>query len=383
MRKSLSKFVQATLERYLSHGSDSASREDALMIRRARGFGLIGFAVVFLGAFVAGIIHGVTELMLASLGLMFFIVLGLWLGYVRESRYIRPVTQASMGAIVAGIFVTGIAIDDAAEVSVVFPMLIVLVITYVLGARSAFFWTLAITAGSAYAVTMMDMPAASSPSDITVSGLIATRAVAIFATFGFAVAERRVAERQSLELEFLAGHDSLTGLLNRRAFEERLAPALARARRHERRLALIMIDLDGFKRVNDIHGHAVGDELLRRLARRIDKLTRETDAVCRLGGDEFLVLVEDVQEKKHIQLHAQRLLDTLMRPVEIGGTTIQVGASVGISVQTCVEDDAERLMRSADKAMYEAKSAGGGTIRNGTLDAQEPLLSRDSDVLTL
>ncbi|MBW2666669.1 MAG: GGDEF domain-containing protein [Deltaproteobacteria bacterium] len=372
MQSSRFESAQAALERYLTYGTDSANREDQLLIRRSRGFGLIGLVVVFFGGFLTGLTHGVAELTLASLGLMFFMVTGLWIGFVRGGRYIRPTTHAAMGVILAGIFFTSIWVSEATEISVIFPMLVILVITYVLGSRPAFYWTLVAIAGSGLTVFMTDLPSTSSASVMTAPGLFACRAVALFATFCFAAAERRVADRQSVELEFLAGHDSLTGLLNRRAFEERLTDALARGRRYDRQVALIMLDLDGFKSVNDLHGHAVGDELLRRLARRVAELTRETDAICRMGGDEFVLLIDDVRDEKHVAQHADRLLAAVMRSVEIEGTPIQVGASVGIAIQPDASDDAEGLMQSADRAMYVAKAAGGANVHCQALERAHP-----------
>jgi diguanylate cyclase (GGDEF)-like protein len=369
---------RAALERYLTYGADSASREGLLLVRRARGFGLIGLVVVFFGGFVSGVFHGVDELTLASLGLMFFMMMGLWGGFVRGARYIRPITHAAMGAILAGIFLTSIWVSDGSEISVVFPMLLILVITYVLGSRPAFYWTLVTIAGSGLTVFMTDLPSGSSASVMTAPGLFATRAVALFATFCFAAAERRVADRQSLELEFLAGHDPLTGLLNRRAFEERLTDALARGRRYDRRVALIMLDLDEFKSVNDVHGHSVGDELLHQLAHRLAMLTRETDAVCRLGGDEFIVLADDVGDEKHVVQHAGRLLAALMRPIEVEGTSIRIGVSLGVAIQPDAGDDAKALMRSADQAMYAAKSAGGASVRCQSLPRARPVAEHAS-----
>jgi diguanylate cyclase (GGDEF)-like protein len=378
MQSSRFESPRAALERYLTYGADSASREGLLLVRRARGFGLIGLVVVFFGGFVSGVFHGVDELTLASLGLMFFMMMGLWGGFVRGARYIRPITHAAMGAILAGIFLTSIWVSDGSEISVVFPMLLILVITYVLGSRPAFYWTLVTIAGSGLTVFMTDLPSGSSASVMTAPGLFATRAVALFATFCFAAAERRVADRQSLELEFLAGHDPLTGLLNRRAFEERLTDALARGRRYDRRVALIMLDLDEFKSVNDVHGHSVGDELLHQLAHRLAMLTRETDAVCRLGGDEFIVLADDVGDEKHVVQHAGRLLAALMRPIEVEGTSIRIGVSLGVAIQPDAGDDAKALMRSADQAMYAAKSAGGASVRCQSLPRARPVAEHAS-----
>ncbi len=354
--------ARATLERFLSLGTETASREDALMIRRARGFGLIGLAVVFLGGFVLGVTHGVAELTLAATVIMIFIIAGLWLGCVGGGRHIRPITHLAMGCILLAIVLTSIGVAEASEISVIFPMLVVLVITYVLGIRAALFWTLAAIAGSGITVLATDLPSASSATLMTGPGLFATRALGLVATFVFAAVERRVADRQSVELEFLARHDSLTGLINRHAFKERLDRALARCHRYGWRAALLAIDLDRFKPVNDVHGHAIGDALLHRMAARIAAITRETDAACRMGGDEFVVLVENVTEDKDVEIQAKRLLASLMRPVDLEGSAIEVAASIGIAIFPASGEDSESLMRSADRAMYEAKSAGGAAV---------------------
>jgi diguanylate cyclase (GGDEF)-like protein len=372
MRSSLFPSAPLALERFLTLGTEMASREDALLIRRARGFGLIGLVVVFLAGFMAGVTHGVAELTLASLVIMIFMAGGLALGSVHGGRYIRPVTHLAMGSILLGIFLTAIAVGESSEISVIFPMLVILVITYVLGIRAALCWTLAAIVGAGITVFAIDLPSASSAQHTTASGLFVLRALALGATFVFAAVERRVVDRQSVELEFLARHDSLTGLINRHAFEERLEGALARCRRYGRRAALLAIDLDGFKPVNDVHGHAIGDELLRRLAARIAAMTRETDTACRMGGDEFVLLVEDVTQEKHVEAQATRLLASLMRPIELAGSAIEVAASIGIAIFPASGEDSESLMRSADRAMYEAKSKGGAAV---CADRPEPHIS--------
>jgi diguanylate cyclase (GGDEF)-like protein len=293
---------------------------------------------------------------------MGFIIVGLWLGCIRGGRHIRSVTHLSMGCIMSGIVLISLGIGEASEIGVIFPMLMVLVITYVLGVRAALFWTLAAVAGMGLTVFAAGIPSGSNTHLLTGPGLFASRAVALIATFVFAAVERRVADRQSVELEFLARHDSLTGLMNRRSFGEHLDGALARCRRYRRGAALIAIDLDGFKPVNDAHGHGIGDELLQHLAARITAITRETDAACRMGGDEFVVLVEDVAEDKHVESQAKRLLASLMRPVELEECAIEVAASIGIAIFPASGEDSESLMRSADRAMYQAKSAGGAAV---------------------
>jgi diguanylate cyclase (GGDEF)-like protein len=378
MWASLLSSAEAALERFLSLGTETASRKDVLVIRRARGFGLIGLAVTFLGGFVLSASHGVVELALATAGIMGFIIVGLWLTCIRGGRHIRSVTHLGMGGVMLGIVLISIGIGEASEIGVIFPMLMVLVITYVLGVRAALCWTLAAIAGMGITIFSTGFPAGSNTDLMTAPGLFASRSLALVATFVFAAVERRVADRQSVELEYLARHDSLTGLMNRRAFGEHLDKALGRCRRYGRRAALLAIDLDGFKPVNDAHGHEIGDEVLQQLAARIAAITRETDAVCRMGGDEFVVLVEDVAEDKHVETQSERLLAALMRPVDVGGSVIEVAASIGAAIFPASGEDAESLMRSADRAMYRAKSAGGARMFSHCPEPRAPA-DRESD----
>lgn len=160
------------------------------------------------------------------------------------------------------------------------------------------------------------------------------------------------------ELQHLAQHDMLTGLPNRRVLQERLSHAIAQARRSGRTLALLFIDLDHFKDINDQLGHEVGDALLVALAQRLKGLTREADTVVRMGGDEFVVLVDGPTDREHVAAIAQKLLHALQQPVVWQGHTLQVGASIGISQypqdgQTDVE-----MLANADRAMYRVKTAG-------------------------
>lgn len=160
------------------------------------------------------------------------------------------------------------------------------------------------------------------------------------------------------ELQHLAQHDMLTGLPNRRVLQERLSHAIAQAQRSGRTLALLFIDLDHFKDINDQLGHEAGDALLVALAQRLRADTRAADTVARMGGDEFVVLVDGPADRAHIIAIAQKLLHTLQQPVDWQGHTLQVGASIGISQypqdgQTDVE-----MLANADRAMYRVKAAG-------------------------
>ncbi|GBD44799.1 putative signaling protein [bacterium HR40] len=161
---------------------------------------------------------------------------------------------------------------------------------------------------------------------------------------------------------YLALHDPLTGLTNRAGFADRLAHALAVRTRRRSRLALHLIDLDGFKEVNDTFGHAAGDELLRQVAQRLRKVVRNTDTLARLGGDEFAVLQLDIAGPEDAAVLAKRLLDGFARPFAIDNQDVHAGASIGLAL--CPDDavDAETLLRKADLAMYRAKEQGRGTF---------------------
>lgn len=165
--------------------------------------------------------------------------------------------------------------------------------------------------------------------------------------------------RSEHQMTHLALFDSLTGLPNRLQFQVRLDEAFARSRRSNKPLAVMLLDLDHFKNVNDTLGHAGGDELLRIVARCLASTMRDTDVVARLSGDEFAVLVEDLRRPDQAIDSAQRLIEVLASPIKVLGATVQIGASVGIAVSgDDPEDDPERLMRNADLAMYQAKSRG-------------------------
>ncbi|HEX7472082.1 MAG TPA: EAL domain-containing protein [Candidatus Limnocylindrales bacterium] len=162
------------------------------------------------------------------------------------------------------------------------------------------------------------------------------------------------------ELRHQAFHDNLTGLANRGLFGDRVEHALALSARTGASIAVLFLDLDDFKTVNDRFGHAGGDEMLREVSSRIVEVLRPGDTAARLGGDEFAVLIEDLAGLEDAQFVADRLIDTVRAPIRIGDTDSLIGASVGIAVSTAGEGRAEDLLRNADFAMYRAKSAGKG-----------------------
>jgi len=183
----------------------------------------------------------------------------------------------------------------------------------------------------------------------------------IFSAFLTDISERK--HLQSL-LEKEAKHDVLTGLPNRRAFTEALPLALARADRTQQWMALMFIDLDGFKQINDELGHDAGDMLLREIANRLNSATRQTDTVARFAGDEFVVLLENMPEKQHAEGVAQKILTLLRDPVMLGGEPRQISCSLGLAYyapNSHVQPD--MLLKEADNAMYEAKRSGKNQIR--------------------
>ena len=176
-------------------------------------------------------------------------------------------------------------------------------------------------------------------------------------------------------LEFLAHHDPLTGLPNRLLLNSRLAHSIERARRDGTLCAVLFLDLDGFKPVNDTLGHAAGDELLKRAARRIGARLRDTDTLARLGGDEFVVVLEDLPDESVAAAVADSLVRQLEPPFDLdGGGAIQIGASIGVSLYPGHGAHPDALLRAADAALYAAKRAGKGTWRfaGGGLTAAHP-----------
>ncbi|HHO75680.1 MAG TPA: sensor domain-containing diguanylate cyclase [Deltaproteobacteria bacterium] len=165
-------------------------------------------------------------------------------------------------------------------------------------------------------------------------------------------------KRSEQELAFLAYHDALTGLYNRKAFIARLEETLKDARRYEKRRAILFMDLDKFKMVNDIYGHEIGDKILIEVSKRLRTILRDTDYISRLGGDEFTVILGNSTELLPGKV-AQRIIDNLCRPYDISGIVIDfVTPSLGIGVYPDDGHDGETLLKHADQAMYKAKETG-------------------------
>jgi diguanylate cyclase (GGDEF)-like protein/PAS domain S-box-containing protein len=171
------------------------------------------------------------------------------------------------------------------------------------------------------------------------------------------VTERKQAEAR---IEHMAHHDALTGLPNRVLFHQRLGEALSRIRRGGGSLAVLCLDLDQFKSVNDTLGHPVGDALLKTVAQRLDHCVRDTDMVARLGGDEFAIILPTIDGPHDAEQTASKVIDVLGQPYEIQGHEVVVGASIGIAIAPGDGDAADALLRNADMALYRAKGDGRG-----------------------
>lgn len=180
---------------------------------------------------------------------------------------------------------------------------------------------------------------------------------------GIVVTARDVTERHrlTLALEHAATHDQLTGLPNRAMFSEHLAAALARFERRESQVALCYLDIDGFKAVNDAYGHAIGDDLLVEIARRVRECLRPADVPSRLGGDEFALVLEDVDKPAAMNV-ARRLRDRLQSPYRLGEIDVECGASIGVAMAVR-GDTPESWLARADAALYRAKRAGGRVVK--------------------
>jgi len=183
------------------------------------------------------------------------------------------------------------------------------------------------------------------------------------------IEERKRAEARS---DFLATHDVLTGLPNRRTQSDRFAQAAARVSRSGGLVAILFVDLDRFKQVNDALGHAAGDRLLCLVSERLRHALRGGDSVCRHGGDEFLVLVGEAADRATIVQVAERILEVVCAPIDLDGQLVQIGCSIGISLYPDDDDAFERLVVHADQALYRAKGQGGYAYR---FFAPEPVMS--------
>ncbi len=196
-----------------------------------------------------------------------------------------------------------------------------------------------------------------SPVDVLLAGspiMVGDEFIGVVAVYTDITERKRVEE----ELAYRATHDALTGLPNRRLFNDRLTLALAQARRSQQKLAVMLLDLDHFKEVNDTLGHSVGDQLLRVVGERLTGLLRESDTVARMGGDEFMLLLPEVAGGEDAATAAEKILDSFREPFEFDDHELYVTTSIGIALYPDAGEDGDTLMKNADIAMYRAKDRG-------------------------
>lgn len=170
-------------------------------------------------------------------------------------------------------------------------------------------------------------------------------------------------EHQNQALETLALHDPLTGLPNRRLLMDRMALGIAHAQRNRSNMAVVYLDLDGFKEINDTLGHDGGDTLLKMVADRLVGAVRQEDTVARVGGDEFVIALAELSHGDDVDELVSKVLQAVSQPCSIQGSSVNVTASVGVSVYPVHGDSVETLLKSADLALYEAKGAGKNDYR--------------------
>jgi len=164
--------------------------------------------------------------------------------------------------------------------------------------------------------------------------------------------------RQKDLLAYKANHDELTDLPNRALFNDRLAVAMKKADRNKTALAVFFLDIDYFKQINDQYGHDVGDELLKRFAQRLKECLRAADTLARIGGDEFMIILEEDKDLKTSKIVANKILEAMKEPIVLGESQLMISTSIGISIYPQDTDDAEELIRNADLAMYQVKESG-------------------------
>ena len=180
------------------------------------------------------------------------------------------------------------------------------------------------------------------------------------------ITERKRAEE---DLAYMATHDALTGLPNRTLFNDRLTQAVAHAQRNQQRLAVMFLDLDRFKDINDTLGHPMGDQLLRGVSDRLIRLVRKSDTVARMGGDEFMLLflLPGIREEEDMAKVAQKILEAFQTPFELDGYELHITTSIGMALYPDDGEDADTLVKNADIAMYRAKERGRNSYQRYTL----------------
>ncbi len=190
----------------------------------------------------------------------------------------------------------------------------------------------------------------------------------------YAIERKRAEER----LTYLAQYDQLTGLVNRTLFRDRLTQAMARSKRTEQPLGLMLLDLDRFKAVNDTHGHDVGDQLLKAVVERLHRCVREVDTIARMGGDEFTIILEGLSGNQDLAIIGSRIVHAMTEPFLLGECRISIGVSIGITSYPADDENIDILLKHADAAMYRAKQQGGNCFQFHPSADNKSLASADT-----
>ncbi|MEZ0288986.1 MAG: diguanylate cyclase, partial [Methylophilus sp.] len=165
--------------------------------------------------------------------------------------------------------------------------------------------------------------------------------------------------KATYDLTAMANTDGLTGVPNRRLLEDRIEQAIKNAKRSMQTVAILFLDLDAFKVVNDSYGHAIGDLLLKSVAERLQELMRAEDTIARIGGDEFVVLLPRQDNESEVVFIAERIIEAMNKPFDVNDLRLNIGVSIGVALYPAHADDLSKLIRYADSAMYCAKQRGG------------------------
>ncbi len=342
---------------------DPGTSRAAAMIGRARmpmriAIGLVAGVVV-----CVPVVLGLPGLSLAGVAILLALAASLMLLEGRPELFRRGshlVYGAGLAAVAYAIFALGLP----SVISVYFPAIVLLGAAQILGTRAAVLWgvpSLALVAAGVYAAPPLERAVS---ADVT----FAVRAAVLLTILAFGVSFRRAHDRQAAELEQRAITDPLTGLANRVELQRALDEALKRCERFGRHGAVVFVDLDGVKRINDGLGHAAGDQLILEASQRIRAITRSVDTAARVGGDEFVILLSEFEDPKGGELFGRKLLANLCAPCRVAGEELEPSASVGVAEFPDASARAEELLSLADAAMYQAKRAGGrrGCVRDAS-----------------
>jgi len=340
------------------HSLPGSSATDRWARRKTRqqifiAMGLVAPIVIFLPIWI-----GVPRL--SAVGAVILSIQIASLRLIDHERMFDVLSQTVYGGGLATVAFATWMLGLPSVITVYFSSIILLAAAHISGVRSALVWavpSVVLVSASVY----FPPPVGREVGEGVVVGV---RIATLLTILGFALRLRVDNDQQSAELMRLATIDTLTGLSNRAGLEGAIETELARSARDGSRGAVLFIDIDGLKRINDELGHAGGDDLLCTVARRIEGMTRRTDTCARLGGDEFILLLSSVRDEKSVERVARALVTKISEPCEVGGRELRPAVSVGIAQfdQSDEECDPEALIGQADAAMYAAKRCASNRV---------------------